>query len=249
MRTLTRLQVVTALVTATSIGALAGIGGFTFVYAKGGSYLTDDPAACVNCHVMREQFDGWVASSHRSVALCNDCHAPHQLIPKYVTKAINGWNHSVAFTTGNFPDPIRITQRNLELTSASDFPAVLDQRRGRIPQGRSPRLRMTLLDDGAAPGRGGWIAIGPDSVAELLVQSPIPLAATTVGVRAEGTCNVHVSSDRDQTTVVLGEVARRDVDLELPQVFSHHSFVCVLRVDTTSCPTGAEVALQGKPAP
>ena len=119
MRTLTRLQVVTALVTATSIGTLAGIGGFTFVYAKGGSYLTDDPAACVNCHVMREQFDGWVASSHRSVAVCNDCHAPHQLVPKYVTKAINGWNHSVAFTTGNFPDPIRITPRNLAVTEST----------------------------------------------------------------------------------------------------------------------------------
>src|SRR5688572_23773077 len=36
---------------AIAIGAAAGVGGFTFVYAEGASYLTDDPAACANCHV------------------------------------------------------------------------------------------------------------------------------------------------------------------------------------------------------
>ena len=36
-----------------------GIGAYTFVYARGASYLTNDPAACVNCHVMREPYDGW----------------------------------------------------------------------------------------------------------------------------------------------------------------------------------------------
>ncbi len=56
MRQPTKPQIVTSLVIATAIGVLAGIGGFTFVYAKGGSDLTDDPAACVNCHIMREQF-------------------------------------------------------------------------------------------------------------------------------------------------------------------------------------------------
>ena len=58
------------------IGVAVGIGAYTFVYARGWSYLTDDPAACANCHVMREQFDGWLKSSHRAVATCNDCHTP-----------------------------------------------------------------------------------------------------------------------------------------------------------------------------
>jgi cytochrome c nitrite reductase small subunit len=39
-------------------GLLVGLGLYTFVYAKGASYLTNDPAACVNCHVMNEQYDG-----------------------------------------------------------------------------------------------------------------------------------------------------------------------------------------------
>jgi cytochrome c nitrite reductase small subunit len=97
-------------------GLAAGLGGYTFLYAKGGSYLTNDPAACANCHVMREQFDGWLKSSHRAVAVCNDCHTPHALLPKYATKASNGYHHSHAFTTGEFHEPIQITARNLEIT-------------------------------------------------------------------------------------------------------------------------------------
>lgn len=98
------------------IGLAAGVGGFTFIYAKGASYLTNDPSACANCHVMNEQYDGWLRSSHRRVATCNDCHTPHQLIPKYMTKAANGFWHSFYFTTGDFHEPIQITERNRRVT-------------------------------------------------------------------------------------------------------------------------------------
>jgi len=94
------------------LGLLIGVGVFTFGYAKGYSYMTDDPQACNNCHVMHEQYDGWMKSSHRKVAVCNDCHAPQGFAPKYFTKALNGFNHSLAFTTGRFPDRIQITGRN-----------------------------------------------------------------------------------------------------------------------------------------
>jgi len=104
------------LVVGCSIGLIAGVGGYTFVYADGGAYLTNDPAACVNCHVMRDQYDGWNRSSHHAVATCNDCHTPHNLVGKYVTKALKGWHHSVAFTTGNFHEPIRIGPRNKAVT-------------------------------------------------------------------------------------------------------------------------------------
>ena len=57
-------------------GLAVGIGGYTFVYARGASYLTNDPAACANCHIMREQYDGWTAGSHRAAAACNYCHTP-----------------------------------------------------------------------------------------------------------------------------------------------------------------------------
>jgi cytochrome c nitrite reductase small subunit len=99
-----------------AIGLAAGIGGFTFVYAKGGSYMLDDPAACANCHIMQEQYTGWQNSSHHTVAVCNDCHTPPSFVGKYMAKARNGWHHSVAFTTGDFVEPIRITPHNNAIT-------------------------------------------------------------------------------------------------------------------------------------
>lgn len=101
------------------VGVAAGLGGFTFVYAEGASYLSNDPNACANCHVMNEQLDGWSRSSHQAVAVCNDCHAPHDFLGKYTTKAINGWNHSLAFTTGDFPEHMRITARNRAVTEGA----------------------------------------------------------------------------------------------------------------------------------
>jgi len=53
-----RTRSLIATVAAGLIGAVAGIGIFTFGYAKGASYLTNDPEACANCHVMEEQFSG-----------------------------------------------------------------------------------------------------------------------------------------------------------------------------------------------
>lgn len=99
-----------------TVGVLLGIGSFTFIYARGASYLTNDPQACANCHVMEEQYSAWMKSSHRSVAVCNDCHTPHTLVGKYTTKALNGFWHSFYFTTGDFPEPIRITGRNARVT-------------------------------------------------------------------------------------------------------------------------------------
>jgi cytochrome c nitrite reductase small subunit len=105
-----------ALLVAALVGLTAGLGAFTFGYARGASYLTSDPAACANCHVMQEHFDAWLKSSHRSVAACNDCHTPHNVIGKYAVKAKNGFWHSFYFTTGSYPDPLRITPGNRKVT-------------------------------------------------------------------------------------------------------------------------------------
>ncbi len=100
------------MILAAVIGGIIGLGGYTFVYANGFSYLSDDPKACVNCHIMWDVYDGWNHSSHKAVATCNDCHVPHTLVAKYAIKALSGINHSTAFTTGNFPEPIRINSRD-----------------------------------------------------------------------------------------------------------------------------------------
>jgi cytochrome c nitrite reductase small subunit len=98
------------------VGCIVGLGSFTFIYAKGYSYLTDDPNACANCHVMRDVFTAWTRGSHRNVATCNDCHTPHDsLVSKYASKALNGFNHSLAFTLGGFHEPIRATTLNRDI--------------------------------------------------------------------------------------------------------------------------------------
>jgi cytochrome c nitrite reductase small subunit len=107
------------LIIAILVGIGLGMGVFTFGYAKGSSYLTNDPAACANCHVMQEQYQGWMKGSHRKAAVCNDCHAPAGFFGKYTTKAINGYFHSFAFTTGRFPDLIQITKRNHDITNGT----------------------------------------------------------------------------------------------------------------------------------
>ena len=97
-------------------GIAIGLGAYTFVYAKGYSYLTNDPAACANCHVMNEYYAAWMKGPHRAVAACNDCHTPHNFIGKYKTKASNGFWHSFYFTTGAYPDNIDIKKSNSEIT-------------------------------------------------------------------------------------------------------------------------------------
>jgi cytochrome c nitrite reductase small subunit len=104
------------LAAAALVGAVVGLGLFTFVYARGYSYLTNDPGACANCHIMSEHFSAWTKGSHTTVATCNDCHTPHDLVDKYAVKARNGFWHSFYFTVGGYPDPLRITEGNREVT-------------------------------------------------------------------------------------------------------------------------------------
>jgi cytochrome c nitrite reductase small subunit len=109
-----------ALILASAIvGVAIGVGGYTFAYARGASYLTDNPAACANCHIMTQQYEGWMKGSHRAVATCNDCHTPHDVVGKYMTKARNGFWHSYYFTTQTFHEPIRIGKASLAIAEAA----------------------------------------------------------------------------------------------------------------------------------
>jgi cytochrome c nitrite reductase small subunit len=110
---------VAAILTMTLLGIALGLGAYTFAYAKGWSYLTNDPTACANCHVMNEQYDGWLKGSHRSVAACNDCHVPHTFLGKYYTKARNGFWHSFYFTTQSFHEPIQATPKSRAIAEAA----------------------------------------------------------------------------------------------------------------------------------
>ncbi len=101
------------------MGVVLGLGAYTARYAEGTSYLSNDPRACVNCHIMRDQYDGWQKASHHGVATCNDCHTPHDFIGKYLTKAESGYHHSKGFTLQDFHEPIQLKPHSAEILRAS----------------------------------------------------------------------------------------------------------------------------------
>lgn len=98
------------------IGLFSGSTVYTFYYANGVSYFSDNPKACMNCHVMKPHYDSWNKSTHHAVTTCNSCHAPRDQLSKYITKAINGFNHSWAFSFDSYEDNLKIRPWNKEIT-------------------------------------------------------------------------------------------------------------------------------------
>lgn len=104
-----RLAMVTALL---SLGIIAGVGLYVSDFTV---YLGNDPTACNNCHVMDAAYEGWFHAGHQQWAACNDCHTPHDLIPKYIVKAESGYHHVTAFTFGNIPVNIRAKESTKDI--------------------------------------------------------------------------------------------------------------------------------------
>ncbi len=132
------------------LGVLAGTAGFTFWYARGFSYLSNKPEACLNCHIMKDNYDGWRVASHRSVT-CNDCHVPHDLVRKYLAKADNGFRHSWAFTFENV-QRLRITPgdlRRLQENCIRCHASVVESAMGGVPL---RELRCTTCHRGTGHG-------------------------------------------------------------------------------------------------
>jgi cytochrome c nitrite reductase small subunit len=100
-------------------GVALGLSAYTFYYGEGGSYLSNDPNACANCHIMNDHLDSWQKASHHAHATCNDCHVPHDFIGKYSTKAWSGFHHSKGFTLQDFHEPIRIKPHSSAILQAN----------------------------------------------------------------------------------------------------------------------------------
>lgn len=91
------------------LAIFTGLAAFTFYAAKAHSYLSEDPATCVNCHLMAPQYATWSHSSHREWATCNDCHVPHNnVFSHYYFKAMDGLRHATIFTLRAEPQVIFI---------------------------------------------------------------------------------------------------------------------------------------------
>lgn len=80
------------------LGVLFGLGFYTVYASRAASYLSDEPATCVNCHIMAPFYATWNHSSHGRNATCNDCHVPQDnVFRKYYFKGKDGMRHASIF--------------------------------------------------------------------------------------------------------------------------------------------------------
>lgn len=92
------------------LGVFVGLAVTAAHISRAGSYLSDQPETCVNCHVMNTSYATWQRSSHVGVATCNDCHVPHDNpVSKLAFKARDGLYHSYVFTLRLEPQTIEIS--------------------------------------------------------------------------------------------------------------------------------------------
>ena len=148
------------------LGLVLGSCLYTFIYAKGYAYLTNDPQACTNCHAMQADYDAWLKSSHHSVATCNDCHTPHNIFGKYAVKLNNGFWHSFYFTSGKYPDTIEITKFDLAVAENAcrrcheNTTAAID---GNVVHGKAEGLECTRCHDSVGHSEAAAAQMTPSS--------------------------------------------------------------------------------------
>lgn len=96
------------------VGTIIGLGLVILRTSNAVSYLSDEPAACMNCHVMAPQYATWQRGSHGRFTVCNDCHVPHNnVVRKYAFKASDGLRHSFMFTFRLEPQVIYVKEAGI----------------------------------------------------------------------------------------------------------------------------------------
>lgn len=84
------------------------------------AYLKHEPSTCNNCHVMDAQYENWFHAAHARVAVCTDCHLPHQnIISYYLFKGYSGMRDVYSFTFKTYPVAIRATHQTDEIIQAN----------------------------------------------------------------------------------------------------------------------------------
>lgn len=102
---------------------LGAVGVYTFINAKGISYLSNDSSACNNCHIMNDVYFDYKNGIHAKKikgeprATCSDCHLPHSFVSKWIAKAESGIGHAYAFTfkLNNLPTNLNATEKSKKM--------------------------------------------------------------------------------------------------------------------------------------
>jgi len=150
------------------VGVAVGMGALAFYHGEGLSYFSSDPRACVNCHIMRPQFEAWQKSSHHAVAGCVDCHLPVALGPKLLAKASNGWHHSKGFTLEVFHEPILIKAGNSRILQENCLRCHEDMVHDLVAGATTDRDAPSCVHCHAGVGHGAAASLGgPDRGLEM----------------------------------------------------------------------------------
>ena len=82
-------------------GVIVGLTGLFFYLLRMHTYIIgDDPAACINCHIMSPYYATWAHSAHARNTTCNDCHVPNNnMAAHYAFKGMDGMKHGAYFVT------------------------------------------------------------------------------------------------------------------------------------------------------
>ena len=82
-------------------GVIVGLTGLFFYLLRMHTYIIgDDPAACINCHIMSPYYATWAPSAHARHTTCNDCHVPNNnMAAHYAFKGMDGMKHVAYFVT------------------------------------------------------------------------------------------------------------------------------------------------------
>ncbi len=160
-------------------GLIIGLALVTLRASNATSYMSEDPKACINCHVMVPYYASWERSSHAKVATCNDCHVPQDnKLKKLWFKAMDGLRHSTIFTLRREPQTLRLNPKavpvvqrncvrchahqvmNTQMGSSENKRVCWDCHR-EVPHGRtqslssSPHVRRPILPSAGMPKRQG----------------------------------------------------------------------------------------------
>ena len=101
-------------------GVAVGLGLLAFQVSNAKSYMSDAPEACINCHVMDNAYATWRSGSHGKVAVCNDCHVPHDNpVARTLFKARDGLKHSAVFTLRVEPQVLRLAEGATEVVQGN----------------------------------------------------------------------------------------------------------------------------------
>ncbi|SHJ88818.1 respiratory nitrite reductase specific menaquinol--cytochrome-c reductase (NrfH) precursor [Malonomonas rubra DSM 5091] len=93
-----------------SVVAVIGMFFYLVAESKMLSYMSEEPEVCITCHTMNTHYATWQHSSHRGRATCVDCHLPRDSVfNKYMAKARDGFNHSMAMTFKTYGYNLRAT--------------------------------------------------------------------------------------------------------------------------------------------